>query len=256
MAYGSENPDWRFMDRVAAGEVPGYRRVALYGNNPDVDGSTLPEDAWSGGGVYPWMTGATSLEIASTDAADTAAGAGARTVLIQGLDTNYAEISSVVSLNGITAAAIPAQFFRINGAIVLTAGTGQTNAGTISIRNSGGGTTRAVIPIGVGLLKQSAYTVPAGYQLYITSVSGAINRDTGAAGTKVATITSWVRGTDGVVRQPGESPVGITPFRDTYTVPAVLDEKTDTVLRIVSVSADNLDITAGIMGYIKLKSAS
>lgn len=256
MSYGTENPEWRFMDRVAAGDVPGYRRIALYGNNPDVDGSSLPEDAWSGGGVYPWMTGATSLEIVSANAADAAAGTGARTVLIQGLDINYAEISAVATLNGITAVSIPTQFFRINNAFVASAGSGQANVGAISIRDAGGGTVRAVIPAALGLLRQAAYTVPAGYQLFITSVSGAINRDSGSAGTKVATITSWVRGVNGVIVQPGESPVGISPFRDTYTIPAVLDEKTDTVLRIVSVSADNLDITAGIMGYLKLKSAS
>jgi hypothetical protein len=82
-----------FLQAVGLGQVPGYRRVTAIGNNPDLDTATLPEDIWSGGGQYPWMTGATALEVVSDSANDAAAGTGARTVTINGLDINYAEVA-------------------------------------------------------------------------------------------------------------------------------------------------------------------
>lgn len=69
-----------WLQAIGFAQVPGYRRITALGNNPDVDSAAVPEDIWSGGGAYPWMTGATSLEIVSSSANDTAAGTGARTV--------------------------------------------------------------------------------------------------------------------------------------------------------------------------------
>lgn len=68
-----------FKRAIGFGQVPGYRRITALGNNPDVD-TGIHEDIWTGGGLYPWMTAATSLEIVSDSANDTAAGTGARTV--------------------------------------------------------------------------------------------------------------------------------------------------------------------------------
>lgn len=240
---------YRIEDRISLGLVPGARRIAIYGNNPDVDTATVAEDVWSGGGLYPWMTGATSLEVVSSSAADAAAGTGARTIVIQGLNTEYEEVSQVITLNGITPVAIPTQLFRINGAAVVTAGTGQVNAGDITIRNAGAGATRAVIPTGFGTLRQCVYTVPAGYQLVITSVLAVINRvDTSD---RWATVASWVRSSTGVVVMPAEIGISTNPYRDVYEVPAVLPEKTDTTIRVQQVSGNNTDLTASILGYLR-----
>lgn len=81
-----------FLIAVGLGQVPGYRRITALGNNPDVD-TAGPEDVWSGGGLYPWMTTATALEIVSDSASDTSAGTGARTVLVNGLDANFVEVA-------------------------------------------------------------------------------------------------------------------------------------------------------------------
>jgi hypothetical protein len=234
-----------FADRVGLGEVEGYRRVALYGNNPSV---TDTGDVWTGGGIYPWMTAATSLEVVSDSASDVGV-----VVLFQMLGASYNELPTLIALNGTTPVALPGQFFRCNGAIVVTAGAGQsTNVGTISLRDSAGGTVRAIIPAGRGTARQSAYTVPAGYKLAIRGTHGAINRDTGAAGTKVATIASWVRPpSGGAVVLPAEQPATVAWSVHNYAVPALLPEKTDTVLRVISTSHSGLDVTAGIMGYIK-----
>lgn len=82
-----------FLQAIGFAQVPGYRRVAAIGNNPDLDTATLPEEIWTGGGVYPWLTASTALEIVSSSANDTSAGTGARTVTINGLSDAYAEVA-------------------------------------------------------------------------------------------------------------------------------------------------------------------
>lgn len=81
-----------FLMAVGLGQVPGYRRVTALGNNPDVD-TAAAEEVWAAGGLYPWLTGATALEIVSDSANDASAGTGAHTVVINGLDINYAEVA-------------------------------------------------------------------------------------------------------------------------------------------------------------------
>lgn len=84
---------------------PGYERASGWGNNPDIDlGGPEVVDPL-GGTTIPWLSSATSLEIVSDSAADAAAGTGARTVSIDGLNANYSRVSQTVTLNGTTALA-------------------------------------------------------------------------------------------------------------------------------------------------------
>lgn len=159
-----------FHSAVGLGLVDGVRRVAALGTNADVDQGTLPEDVWSVGGVYPWMTVATSLEVLSTSASDAAAGVGARTITIFGLDINYVEINQTITLNGITPVAIPTAIFRINLILIMSAGSSKVNVGDINIRDAGGGTIRGQIPIGYGISKQAIYTVPAEHTLSLNAI--------------------------------------------------------------------------------------
>lgn len=230
--------------------TPEVRRVTALGNNTDVDSGTTPEDVWSGGGAYPWMTGATSLEVVSSDAADTAAGTGARTMTISGLDTAWIEQSDVITLNGTTAVAVPKQYFRINSMVVSTAGSGETNAGTITVRDSGGGTTRGIIPLGGGISKQAIYTVPAGHTLSIHSILGSLNRSTGAL-TRAITLGITFRSPAGVKRNPLEFSISnIVPYRHDGIPGIPVAEKTDVSLRVTYAEADNLDVTAAFLGIL------
>src|SRR3972149_2497177 len=98
---------------VAFGAVPGHTRVSALGSNPDVDTGTLPEDVWDGGGLYPFMTAATFLEVLSSSVNDSAAGTGARTITLFGLNASYVPVNQVITLNGVTPVAIPTALFRI-----------------------------------------------------------------------------------------------------------------------------------------------
>lgn len=239
-----------FLQAIGFGAIPGYRRVAALGNNPDVDTATVPEDVWSGGGVYPWMTSATSLEMVSTSAADSAAGTGARTVVWQQLDTGYAEFTQSVTLNGLTPVALPRQAFRNQAGLITSAGSGKTNAGDIILRDAGGGTVRAIIPAGYGITRQSIFTVPAGFTLSINSTLFAITKAGGVD--KNVTMTNYIQSPAGFYRMPLEVSISQTaPYRHDGLPGIILAEKTDFALRVVEASSDNVSVTGAFLGVLK-----
>lgn len=141
----------------------GYDIVNKFGFNPEIDTGTDPEDLWSAGGLYTFPSDAgEALEIVSTSANDAAAGTGAQTVTIMGLDENGDSKTEVATLNGITAVALTGLWSAINRMIVTTAGSGLINAGDINIQQSGGGTVFAQILIDKGQTLQAIYKVPNG----------------------------------------------------------------------------------------------
>lgn len=155
-----------------AGEQgPGYFFVNKFGRNPDVDTGTTPEDAWSGGGLYPWIDPASpvELEVVSTDVNDTGAGAGAQTVDFELLDSAGNKVIKTITMDGTTAVPVPGgPFTAHNTGQVLTSGASEKNEGTISIRDSGGGTVRGIIDFnaalggGAGRTLQAIYTMESG----------------------------------------------------------------------------------------------
>lgn len=237
-----------FYDSVGLGLVPGATRVAALGNNPDVDTGGI-EDVWSGGGAYPWMTGSTSLEIVSDSANDAASGTGARTVTVNGLDANYIQVSQTVTLNGLAAVSLPTQLFRINSALIVSAGSGKTNAGSITVRDSGGGTARAIIPVGYGITRQAVFTVPAGKTACINSQFFCINRTGGVS--RYATFANFIQTASGFYRMPLELSISErAPYRHDGLPSIILGEKTDYAFRCSSVSNDNTDVTAAFLGVL------
>lgn len=241
-----------YLASVGFGEVGSIRRVVGLGANLDIDTGTIPEDVWSGGGLYPWMTGLTSLELVSSSANDAAAGTGARTVLVQCLNDAYAELTITVTPNGLTPVALTSQCFRINGAFITSAGSGQTNAGDLTIRDAGAGTTRAVIPTGYGTAQQSNYTVPAGYTLQVTSIFMAVTRSTGTPA--YADFVTYMKfpNSGNFYRMPITLAVSNSaPYRHDSLPGIVLAEKTDFLLRVTSVSASNTSVSGSWLGIMR-----
>jgi len=122
-----------FMLEVVKGNVPGHSAINKFGQNPAV--ATTGEDVWSGGGTYAFYpTTAQNMEILSDSANDTAAGTGARTVQVFGLDENWEEATETVILNGTTPVALTNTYIRMFRAVVLTAGSVETNDGNLIVR--------------------------------------------------------------------------------------------------------------------------
>jgi len=160
---------------IGRGLVSGMSTVKKFGRA--TVGTTFSPIAL--GGVYrtPQAASATTLRIkAGGDAADTAAGAGARSVTLQGLDENFDLVSETINTNGASASsATTATFTRLFRAYVETSGTyASATAGShvaaITIENGAGGTDWATIGATNFPKSQSeigAYSVPAGYTAYV-----------------------------------------------------------------------------------------
>lgn len=226
----------------------GYSRVTALGNNPSVDTGTVPEDIWTGGGVYPWMTAATALEVVSDNVNDTAAGTGARTVSLSGLNISYVPVVQTLTLNGTTPVAVPTDLLRINSMVIMSAGTGKVNAGALHVRDAGGGTVRAIIQAGYGITRQSIFTVPAGFTLQINSSVFCINRPSSQ---RDCAISTFFQSPNGFYRMPLEISVDGNPYRHDGVPGIVVPEKNDFCFRATSVSANGTDITAGFLGIMK-----
>lgn len=235
---------------VGFGQVPGHRRVVALGHNGDIDITSVPEDLCDMGGLYAWPTSAVAMEVLSSSADDAAAGTGARTVTIAGLDAAYAEVTQVVTLAGTTPVSLPTNLYRVNQLVVSSAGSGETNAGTITLRRVVGGQAQCVISAGYGISRVAAYSVPAGHTLQVVAVVGSINRDPGGQ-TQYAAVSVMTR-TGSVVRAPLElSFSNATPYRHEGLPGIIVPEKADFWLRCVYVSRDNMDLTAGFLGVLK-----
>lgn len=163
----------------------GVGHVNLFGYNPSV--STTAATVWAVGSAssYAQLTSGTALEAVSSSANDTAAGTGARTILVQGLDEDYVPFQETVTLNGTTPVALAnTSVVAINSVRVLTAGSGLTNAGNIDIRTVSGSTVKSRISSnveGVGKARDFIYTTSAlvygllkRIQVYATASTGDI----------------------------------------------------------------------------------
>jgi hypothetical protein len=242
---------------AALGYIKGVNVINKFGRNTDVD-TGVSEDMWNGGGFYtgfPTTGSAEPLGVASSSANDTAAGTGARTVMIIGLDANYQEISETVTLNGTTEVFTTQSFWRAHTANVRTSGGTPTNsafsAGQITIRHQ---TTTAnvfmVMPAATNQAASAGYTVPAGHRAVLKRIHGAVRGSTSAS----VDISLWVRlfGFAPRLRRPTTLYFG-SELDDTPWGGLVFPEKTDIHVRILSASANNLDIVGGydlvVVGY-------
>lgn len=162
--------------------------VHKFGSNPAVPSGERDIWLWgatSAGNInYPWPTAAETVRIrAGGNAADTAAGAGARSVTIEGLDENWALASETVATAGASASsATTTTFIRVYRAYVAESGTyGAANTGAIIIENTSSTNVLAAIQAARGQTQISHYTVPDGYTAYLraaeVSVDGAANKE-------------------------------------------------------------------------------
>jgi hypothetical protein len=183
--------------QVARGQIQAHSVVTIAGYNSDVDQSW---EMITPVGNLSYPAAALQMTVSSADADDTSTGTGARTVLITGLDANYAVISETVTMNGQTAVTTTNSFLRINSMLVTTAGTSLANEGSIYIGTSTvtsgvPATIYNVIAAGFSSATSSQYTIPAGYTGYLVVARIGLAQD---AGTTLITARTRFVGTNGI----------------------------------------------------------
>jgi len=221
--------------------------LQLQGVNEDADAGT--EDCVEAGGVYvgqpviPTQAGE-ALNVVSASANDAAAGTGARTIRIEGLDAAGAWVEETVTLNGTTPVVTVSTWLRVIRAFVVTAGSGGVSAGAITVKhNVTTANIFSVIKAGRGMSMNAVFTVPAGKigrvlswgaQVYKISATAAAEAVCELVARPTGTNQAWR-----VLRQITASAVPTAKLMDTILTPGLrLSSLTDVKVRIVSTTAD------------------
>lgn len=231
---------------------PDVRIIQRSGGNTDIDTSTFPEDCWGGSGLYQgFPLTAETVSVVSSSANDTAAGTGARTLRLSGLDSSGNFLTEIVTLNGQTPVVTTNQFLRINRAFVLTSGNSNRNFndGTITINQSvTTSTVFGIIDPGLNNLKAAIYTIPLG--------TTGVLRNIQISGLRSTSAFSGVGGL--YVRENNAAPrmeiVGGFSNSQVYNLKEeggiYLPALTDVVIRILSVSTNNVSADASFEIYL------
>lgn len=173
---------------IARGTISGMSGINKFGANPDVTTASDPEDLWDGGTLYVNPTTARLHDVTSTSDQDLITGTGARTIRITGLDSAWAIQTEDLTLTGSAAATTASTYTRVYRAYVLTSGSGQTNAGDISITAQTDSSISAQILTGEGQTLMAVYSVPASKAAYLVSSYVTMNRSGGGSGNMVASL--------------------------------------------------------------------
>jgi hypothetical protein len=227
---------WHVLDyfvEVARGAVPGCKAVQKFGRNDDIDSASGFEDIWAGGGTRAYLSSAETMDVVSDSANDTSAGTGTQTVVIEGLNSDYEEISETVTMNGVSAVTTSNSFLRVHRMYAAASGSVGTNDGQITAdpTTSGSGSRQALIAAGDGQTLISHYTVPANYDGFIVGGQISISSSVGGTGVKEAICQFMRRDLNGSWRlqqQMGARIDGAGTTADiNFTVPISMGEKTD-----------------------------
>ena len=237
--------------QVARGQISWHRSVIVFGYNSDVD--TAVETVWPHGGILAFPAAALQLSVSSDSANDTANGTGARSVYLEGLDANHNVISETVTLNGQTAVTTTKSYLHINNCYVMTAGSGNSAAGTIYF---GTGTVTAGVPATVYDVIQfdynsritGSYTIPAGYTAY---VSQGLFSSGQSSGTGPVTGRLMTRGTNNIRLTAAVTTVNNNAADYVFEYPVVIPEKTTVEAQAVGTGNNNACSSMFILVLIK-----
>jgi len=166
---------------AARKHIANQRAFFFFGHNDTV--GTSYEDIHPNGGDINWLTGGTKVEILSSNAADTSAGLGVRSVELHGLSATGADQEEVIIMNGTSAVESALTYCRINKLHNETVGTyGGSHQGDVTCRVTGAGSVQSImkgeegavnssVQYGLGEASNGYWTVPLGKVLYITYVN-------------------------------------------------------------------------------------
>lgn len=211
---------------ISANTVTGYSRVHKFGLI-DVSSSANWSTVWTAGETtgqyaYPWDLAANTVTVVSSSSQDAAAGSGALTIRVQGLDSSYNFAQEDFTMTGTTPTSAGSQtFLRVNRAYVLT---GNTNVGAIEVNN--GSTVVTEIKEQTGQTLQTLYTVPAGKTAYLSDIQ--------VSSSKPQSVLAgmFIREFGGVFRIRNSTSLYSSTHTVHFSTPQRIPEKSDIDLRI------------------------
>ncbi len=169
--------------------IAGQRSFFFFGFNNDVD--AVWEDIWAAGGDINWQTTPAKVKVASSHAADTAAGLGLQSVEIHGLSATGEDQEEVLALSGTTPVESVLTYIRVNKIHSEEVGTyGGSHQGDIECRVTNAtfangdllstmkgqeGASGSSVQYGRGEAGNGFWSVPLGKVMYITRLGVAMS---------------------------------------------------------------------------------
>jgi len=152
---------------IQKGIINNFSGIHKYGLNTAV-GSSDFETVWDGNNTYTYPSSSGTATATSSNTSDDNTG----TVKIFGLDSNYDLAEETLTIGG---SAGTVSFIRVFRALMVSANTGNTNSGTITITVSS--TTVAQIRPTYGQTLMCLYTIPRKYNAYLMQIDIGSSKD-------------------------------------------------------------------------------
>lgn len=232
---------------IMQGKLGGFDVVNKLGKNSNLTSGTSIQFVTEAGGTYTGfpLSSAETIAISSSSINDTAAGSGARSIFIVGLNENWELTSETVILNGLLPVNTINTYRRAHTMFVTDSGNKTTastiNAGTITATHS---TTTSnvfltILP-GIGSSNYAVYTIPAGKTGYLYQYAPQIRKGVSSS----IDGSFWIRtfGNAPRFRRPFEVTQGGYPEGKPYGG-LQLPEKTDIAAVATDVSVGSTSVT-------------
>jgi len=201
--------------QIARGLIRGASHINKFGYNSNV-GSNF-ETVWDGSNLYTYIGTAGTALVTSSNTSDDNNG----TVEIQGLDANY-NVQTVTAIIG--GSATTETFIRVFRVKMLTANTGTSNVGTITVTVDS--TAAAIISPTKGQTLMAVYTIPAGKKGYLLKLQGNLEK------AKESEFQLMVKPFGGAFNIKGKFGSSGDVVNYDYPVPLEFDEKTDIEIQV------------------------
>lgn len=242
--------------QVARGQISYHKTQFKFGFNPDIDNSL--ETIWAQGGLYTYLSSASTLYISSSSGFDDLGSTGATSAKVSGLDANYNEISVTVDLDGQTGVQLgdASNWIRVNRIQVMSAGSGGANAGVLYVGteatpSSGVPTNKyATVAIGDNQTLMALWTVPAGYTAYLTQLDVTVATE---QNNKFTTISTLARPFGGVFNVVDRFVKSESSHHQGYSFPLKFTEKTDIEVRGIASSSNADCAVSAAMDFIYIE---
>jgi len=146
-----------FADEVVIGRRTGVSHFNKFGYRTGLTASAGEQTIWDTTGNFQVMTTASTFTITYTPASDGSTSTGARTLYFAYVDENGLKQIGLHTLGSSGSDVTSFSGLGINRCAVSVCGSNQTNGAVITITETTGGTTQAVIPAGQGTTQQCIF---------------------------------------------------------------------------------------------------
>ena len=223
--------------QVARGIIPNHSSVNIYGFQASVSTTNIP--VWENATAYTYPVSATKMHLVSTvnTGADLTA-----TLIINGLDSGYNQISENITLNGTTVVTTVNSYLRINNMIVISG----LPTGVITLKDLTDTTTYAQIAANFGRTQMALYTVPAGFTFYLARVDAYTSANGFTA--DYVQYRNQQTSSAGVISYTQQAPF-INNYHALRVMPRAFAEKTDLQLQ-AKTSLNTYAVSIAAEGYL------